>query len=205
MIQRMIGAALFNAETYEEIEADPGAIGQAIVVVLLVTVCGAVGGLIGALIGGASALGIILALIAGLVFGIVRWAIWVSVLSLVGGMMLRTASTNTSWAEIGRVVGFAYTPGVLSIFSIFAFLPYIGWLFGWFLSLVIFVWTLAAVTVAVRQALDFESTGRAIAVVLLTAVIGFIPWIIIKVIEWIVLAGESVEEARSLLSLVGLA
>lgn len=183
MIQRMIGAALFNAETYEEIEADPSAIGQAVLVVLLVTVCGAIGGLVGALIGGASAVENVLELIAGLVFGIVRWAIWVSVLSLVGGMMLRTASTNTSWAEIGRVVGFAYTPGVLSIFSIFSFLPYIGWLFGWAFPLVIFFWTLAAVTVAVRQALDFESTGRAIAVVLVTAVIGFIPWIIIRIVQ----------------------
>ena len=126
MIQRMIGAALFNAETYEEIEADPGAIGQAILVVLLVTLCGAVGGIIGGLLGDASALRILLGVIAGLVFGIVRWAIWVSVLSLVGGMMLRTGSTHTSWAEIGRVVGFAYTPGILSIFS---FVPFIGWMF----------------------------------------------------------------------------
>ncbi len=180
MIQRMIGAALFNAETYEEIEADPGAIGQAILVVILVTVCGAVGGIIGGLLGDASALRIILGVVAGLVFGIVRWAIWVSVLSLVGGMMLRTASTNTSWAEIGRVVGFAYTPGVLSIFS---FVPFIGWLF----PLVAWVWTLAAVTMAVRQALDFESTGRAIAVVLLAAVIGFIPWIIIVIAQAVLL------------------
>ncbi len=204
MIQRMIGAALFNAETYEDIEADRGAIGQAILVVMLVTVCGAVGGLVAALLGGASALGIILALIAGLVFGIVRWAIWVSVLSLVGGMILRTGSTHTSWAEIGRVVGFAYTPGVLSIFSIFGFLPYIGWIFGWFLWLVIFVWTLAAVTVAVRQALDFESTGRAIAVVLVAAVIGFIPWIIIVIVQLAVLGANGTEETSRLLSLVGL-
>ena len=101
MIQRMIGAALFNAETYEEIEADPGAIGQAVMVVLLVTLCGTVGGIIGGLLGDASAPRIILGVVAGLVFGIVRWAIWVSVLALVGGMMLRTGSTHTSWAEIG--------------------------------------------------------------------------------------------------------
>lgn len=180
MIQRMVGAALFNAETYEEIEADPGAIGQAILVVLLVTVCGAVGGIISGLLGDASALKVVLGLVAGIVFGIVRWAIWVSVLSLVGGMMLRTGSTHTSWAEIGRVVGFAYTPGVLSIFS---FIPFIGWLF----PLVAWVWTLAAVTIAVRQALDFESTGRAIAVVLLAAVIGFIPWIIIVIVQAVAL------------------
>ncbi len=182
MFQRMMGAAMFNAETYEDIEADPGAIGPAIVVVILVTICGAVGGVIDGLLGDASGLGIILGLVAGLVFGIVRWAIWVSVLSLVGGMMLRTGNTQTSWAEIGRVVGFAYTPGVLSIFS---FVPFIGWLF----PVVAFVWTLAAVTMAVRQALDFESTGRAILVVLIAAVIGFIPWIIVVAVQWAILAG----------------
>ena len=198
MIQRMMGAAMFNADTYEEIEADPGAIGQAIGVVILVTICGAIGGAIGGLIGDASLLKIVLGLIAGLVFGIVRWAIWVSVLSLVGGMMLRTSGTQTSWAEIGRVVGFAYTPGVLSIFS---FVPFIGWLF----PVVAFVWTLAAVTMAVRQALDFESTGRAILVVLIAAVIGFIPWIIVVALQALLLAGGGDGEATgSLLSLVGL-
>ena len=180
MIQRMIGATFFNSETYEEIEADPSALGQAVLVVILVTICGAVGGVIGGLLGDASGLKIVLGLIAGLVFGIVRWAIWVSVLSLVGGIMLRTTSTQTSWAELGRVVGFAYTPGILSIFS---FVPFIGWLF----PVVAFVWTAAAVTIAVRQALDFDSTGRAITVVLITAIIGFIPWIIVLGIERLLL------------------
>ena len=198
MIQRMMGAAMFNADTYEEIEADPGAIGQAIGVVILVTICGIVGGVIDGLIGGTGASGIIWGLIAGLVFGILRWAIWVSVLALVGGMMLRTSNTQTSWAEIGRVVGFAYTPGVLSIFS---FVPFIGWLF----PVVAFVWTLAAVTMAVRQALDFESTGRAILVVLIAAVIGFIPWIIVVGLQAVLLAGTGGGEATSgLLSLIGL-
>ena len=198
MIQRMMGAAMFNADTYEEIEADPGAIGQAIGVVILVTICGMVGGVIAGLLGGAGPLAIVLGLVAGLVFGILRWAIWVSVLSLVGGMMLRTSNTQTSWAEIGRVVGFAYTPGVLSIFS---FVPFIGWLF----PVVAFVWTLAAVTMAVRQALDFESTGRAILVVLIAAVIGFIPWVIVVVIQALVLGGTGGDEAtRGLLSLIGL-
>lgn len=198
MIQRMMGAAMFNADTYEEIEADPGAIGQAIGVVILVTLCGMVGGLIGGLLGGAGLVAIVLGLVAGLVFGIVRWAIWVSVLALVGGMMLRTSNTQTSWAEIGRVVGFAYTPGVLSIFS---FVPFIGWLF----PVVAFVWTLAAVTMAVRQALDFESTGRAILVVLIAAVIGFIPWIIVVGIQGLVLAGTGDRAVTSsLLSLIGI-
>lgn len=197
MLQRMIGAAFFNVHTYEEIEADQGALGQALGVVLLVTLCGIVGGIIGSLLTGVAGIGILLGIISGLVFGIVRWALWVTVMYLVGGGMLRTGNTETSWGELGRVMGFAYSPGVLSLFS---FVPGIGWLF----PTVGFFWTLAAVTVAVRQALDFESTGRAIAAVLLSAVIGFIPWVIITAIEWVVIKGDNDEAASSLIGLIAL-
>ncbi len=183
MLQRMIGAAMFNAATYEEIEADQGALGQAVMVVLLVTLCGVIGGILGGLLGGVSALGIVLGLIAGLVFGVVRWALWVTVLYVVGGRMLRASGTETSWSELGRVLGFAYSPGVLSIF---AFVPFIGGLF----ALVGFVWTLAAVVVAVRQALDFESTGRAILVVVISAVVGVIPYIVVVWIQAAILGAS---------------
>ena len=200
MIQRMIGAALFNARTYEEIEADQGALGQAVGVVLLVTLCGIIGGVIGGLLQGESVgLGILLGIIGGFVFGVVRWALWVSVMYLVGGKMLRTGDTETSWSEVGRVVGFAYTPGVLSLFT---FVPVVGGLFG----LVGFAWQVSAAIVAVRQAMDFQSTGRAIAVVLLSAVVGFIPWVIVWIIQWSVLGGPeapAVESAvRTLLAMV---
>ena len=190
MIQRMIGAALFNRQTYEEIEADQGALGQALGVVLLVTLCGIIGGLISGLLGDVSALKIILGVIGGLVFGIIRWALWVTVMYWVGGKMLRTSNTQTSWGELGRVMGFAYTPGVLSVLS---FVPAVGGLFPF----IGFCWTLAAVTVAVRQAMDFESTGRAIGVVLLSAVIGFIPWVIVWVIQWSILGGPEAPEVQS--------
>ena len=190
MIQRMIGAAFFRAQTYEEIEADQGALGQAVAVVLLVTLCGIVGGVVGGLLGDASALRVILGAVGGLVFGIIRWALWVTVMYLVGGKMLRTSNTETSWSELGRVMGFAYTPGVLSVLS---FIPAIGNLF----PVIGFCWTVAAMTVAVRQALDFESTGRAIGVVLLSAVIGFIPWIIVIIIQAIVLGPPAAPEVQS--------
>ena len=200
MFERMIGAALFNAQTYEEIERDEGALGQAMGVVLLVTLCGIIGGVIGGLLGEVSVIRIILGAISGLVFGIVRWALWVSIVYLVGGKMLRTGDTQTSWGELGRMMGFAYTPGVLSILS---FIPFIGWLF----PVVGFFWTLAAVTVAVRQAMDFQSTGRAIGVVILSGVIGLIPWVIIKGIELAILSGlwgeEVPETAGAILSLLG--
>ena len=180
MLQRMIGAALFNAHTYEEIEADQSALGQAIGVVILVTICGVIGGLIGGIIGDATAKEIILGLCYGLAFGIVRWALWVTVILMVGGGLLRSSGTQTSWAEVGRVLGFAYSPGVLAIFS---WIPGVGWLF----SVAAFFWTMAAAVMGVRQAMDFEGTGRAILVVVIAGVIGFIPWIILGIIEWLLL------------------
>jgi len=176
MIQRMLGAALFNAQTYEEIEADTTALGQALGVVILVTICGAIGGLVSDIISGASALGIILGLSFGLAFGIVRWALWVTVIFMVGGSLLRTSNTQISWSEMGRVLGFAYTPGVLAVFS---WLPVVGGLL-WFAGL---LWTIAAAVMAVRQAMDFEGTGRAILVVVIAGIIGFIPWLILYVIQ----------------------
>lgn len=232
MLNRMIGAALFRTSTYEEIEADATAIGQAFMVVLLVTVCGIVGGILNevlspptaevqtaagelvtgelvsgeAVVGGTGAVealnsetmgmetvegtvvavetltvvGIVLAIVGGLFFGVVRWAMWVTLMLMIGGGLLRTAATQTSWSELGRMMGFAYTPGILSLLT---FIPSFGGLF-WFIG---FVWTLVGVVVAVRYALDYESVGRAIAVVLISGILGFIPWIIIKVIEWIII------------------
>ena len=179
MLQRMIGAAFFNARTYEEIEADSSALGPAIGVVALVTVCGIIGGIIDGMLSGEPTPGIIAGVIGGLLFGIVRWALWTTLLYLIGGKLLRTGNTQTSWGEVGRVLGFAYTPGVLSLFT---FVPFIGGLF----SIVAFFWSLAAAVVAVRQAMDFESTGRAIVVALLSGIIGIVPVIILTIIQVIV-------------------
>ena len=182
MLERMVGALMFRAETYEEVEGDPSAISQALSIVLLVTVCGIIGGLLKDVMSGegVTSTGIILGVVGGLFFGILRWAMWVTLLLMIGGGLLRGANTHTSWAELGRVVGFAYTPGVLSILN---FIPSIGWLF----PVIAFFWTLWGVVVAVRHAMDFDSTGRALAVVLITAVLGFIPWLIILVIQVIIL------------------
>lgn len=181
MLQRMLGAAFFNSHTYEEIEADSGALGQAIGVVLLVTVCGVIGGIVEGILNDEAAKGIIIGLVAGLAFGIVRWALWVTIILMVGGGLLRSSDTQTSWTEMGRVLGFAYTPGVITIFS---WVPVVGGL----ISLAAFLWTVAAAVMGVRQAMDFVGTGRAIAVVVVSGVIGFIPWIVIVIIQGLLLS-----------------
>ena len=112
MFRRMFGAAFFNAHTYEEIEGDPRAITQAVGVVLLVTVCDALGSLIPEILGDAMAREVLLDLGSALAFGVVRWALWVTIVLMVGRGLLRASGTQTSWAEMGRVLGFAYAPGV---------------------------------------------------------------------------------------------
>ena len=181
MFQRMIKAAMFDTATYEEIEADRGALDQAVVVVILVTFCGIIGSMLTALLAGLGIWAVVFGLLAGLTFGVARWAVWVTALYLVGGMILRTTNTQTSWTELARVVGFAYTPGILSIFS---FLPFVGSFFFW----AGFFWTIATVVVATRQSLDFESTPRAIGVVVLAGLIALIPW-------WIIIAIQSAVQA----------
>ncbi|MGH9789098.1 MAG: hypothetical protein ACRD4U_10395, partial [Candidatus Acidiferrales bacterium] len=74
--------------------------------------------------------------------------------------------------ELTRTVGFAQVPGMLRIFSA---IPLLGYL----VTVVVWIWMLAAFVVAARQALDYKSLGRAIAV----CAIG---WIINGIIvEWI--------------------
>ena len=180
MLQRMIGAAMLKADVFEEIEADSSALPQAIVIVVLVTICGIIASVLSGIIGGeGQSIEIVGAVLSGVLFGLLRWVLWVTVILFVGGVMLRVDSTQTNWAEMGRIVGFAYTPGLLVLLS---FIPMIGWLIG----LIAFIWTVVAVIVGIRHALDFEGTGRAVLVAVISAVIAAIPLLILAIIQWIV-------------------
>ena len=168
MIRRMYGATFFDAHTYEEIEHDPSSMLQAIGVVVLVTLCALAGGFAGKLTGQATLLELALELGFGLAFGVLRWALWVTIVFMVGAGLLRTHHTETSWAEMGRILGFALTPGVLAIFSS---VPFVDWVFIW----VAVFWSLAAAVLGVRQGMDYESTGRAMLVVAISGVLAVIP------------------------------
>jgi len=59
--------------------------------------------------------------------------------------------------------------------------PLIGWLFALMISLVIWLWQIAAMVVAVRQVLDYSTTGKAVAVVLIGFVINLVIMFVIMV------------------------
>ena len=157
IIDRMRGAAMLDVATYEEVEHDRGATGQAFIVVVLAAVCAGIGSLGG---GGAGFLG-------GLVSAIIGWLAWSSITMLVG---TRLFGGTADWGELLRTLGFAQAPGVLAILGI---IPLLGGL----VRLVVMVWLLVAGIVAIRQALDID-TGKAI----LTALVGWLAMVVIGVI-----------------------
>jgi hypothetical protein len=153
-VDRVVGAARLDAKVYEEIEADPGATGQAMAVV----VAAALAAGIGALRGGAAGA------VAAVVGGLVGWFAWALVTWLVGTKVLPEPSTRADLGQLLRTIGFSAGPGILNVLGI---IPLLGLL----VSLVAWVWQLVAMVVAVRQALDYASTGRAVLVC-------FIGWVV---------------------------
>jgi hypothetical protein len=150
--ERMIGAARLRSDVFEEVEADTDATRSAALVVIIVSLASAAGGASG---GAGAAL-------AGLVGALLGWLIWSGVTYLIGDKLLGGTAT---WGELLRTIGFAQAPGVLGIFRVIPGLDPA-------LRIVISLWILAAVIIAIRQALDF-GTGRAI----LTAMLGFIAYV----------------------------
>ena len=177
MLRRMIGAAMLNGSVYEEIKADRGALAQAIAIVVLVTICGIVGDVLGSVIGDEEqSIQLVGAVLKGVLSGLLSWALWVTLLYFVGAVMLKTDNTDTNWSELGRVVGFAYTPGLLFLFS---FLQGIGGVLGFIAR----IWILVAVVIGVRHALDYGNAERAILVSFIAGIIAAIPWLIMTIIQ----------------------
>jgi Yip1 domain len=165
MFERMIGAARLDVHTYEQVENDPNATIQAMLVVIIVAIAAGIGGLLA--FGDGEAANPIWGLVLGVIRGLVGWALWALVTFLIGTTILKTARTNASWSQLARTTGFAQTPGV---FQILGFIPFIGWL----IALVASIWQVIAMVVAVRQALDYKSVWRAIGVVVIGFIIGVI-------------------------------
>jgi hypothetical protein len=173
-LERAIGAARLDPATYEEVEADPNALGQAMAVVVLASLAGGLGSSLAS--GGQGA-----GLLAGMLLAVVGWFAWALVTYLVGTRILPTVDTQCDLGEMLRTTGFSAVPGTLGILG---FLPLIGGLLLFVSSL----WQLAAMVVAVRQALDYTSTGRAIGVCL----IGFAAYLLIAIVLAGLLVGSGI-------------
>ena len=147
---RLIGAISADPLTFEEVEADRTATGQA----LLVVVMSSLGAGIGARGFGSTSLQSML-FISGV--ATVAWLAWAFVTYQIGTTLLREPQTRADIGELVRTIGFSSAPGMLRVFGIVPGASMAA--FG-----ITAVWMLIAMVVAVRQALDYTSTARAIAV-----------------------------------------
>lgn len=152
---RMGRAVRLQSSLYEEVEADKGATGQAMLVVIMVSAAVGIGhGFEALLVSGADRF--IYGLTYGVAAAITGWLVWALFAYIIGVSILKGPQTSSTWGELLRTMGFASTPGLLRAL---AFIPVVGGL----IALLGSVWRLIATIVAVRQALDF-STWRGIIV-----------------------------------------
>ena len=107
MIDRMLGAARLSVDTYEEVERDRGATGQALIVVILVTIASVVGQMFGG-----EEVDVVRGLAAGIIRGVASWALWALFTWLIGATLLKTEDTEADWGQLARGTGFAQTPGL---------------------------------------------------------------------------------------------
>lgn len=153
--ERMIRAAKLDVNLYEEVEADKNAMGQAMAVVILSSVAAGIG-----TIGTTGLKGLVLGAIAALA----GWFIWSFVAYFIGTRLLPEPQTKADYGELLRTIGFSSSPGVLRVVGIIPML-------GAIVNFVVGIWMLAAMVIAVRQALDYKSTWRAVGVCIIGWVI----------------------------------
>jgi hypothetical protein len=163
--QRMVGAMQGNAATFEEIEHDQSAMGQAVTVIIIAGVA--------ALIGNIFRAGITAGMFA-LIASLVVYAIWAVIVTLVGTKLMPEPQTRADFAETFRTIAFAASPGV---FNVLAIIPFLGVLISFAISL----WSLVIMVIAVKVVLDYSNYGRAIIVVIIGWVVSWIVYFLIMI------------------------
>jgi hypothetical protein len=146
----MIGAARIHSGTYEEVEADSTANGQAIAVVVIASLSASIG------VGAVDAR----SMVGMLVVSMLSWLIWVLLTLFIGTRLLPGSVTHADFGEVLRTTGFSASVGILRVLGV---IPAIrGPVFA-----VVTIWMLVTFVIAIRQALDYSSTVRAASVCLL--------------------------------------
>jgi hypothetical protein len=152
---RVVRAAKLDVDVYEEVEADKEAMGQALGVVVLSNIAAGIGSIAGPWIS---------TLIVGTILGLISWFVWAYLTYIIGTKVLPEPQTRADYGELLRTIGFSSSPGLIRVLGI---IPGLRWI----VFLGSSIWMLVAMVIAVRTALDYKGTFRAVAVC-------FIGWLI---------------------------
>ena len=159
-VNRIVRACKLDVSLYEEVEADKSATFQAALVVVLSSLAAGVG---------AISLGASNFLMAP-ILSLISWYVWAYLIYLIGAKLFPEPNTKADHGQLLRTIGFSSAPGLIRVFGFTPDLMSITFIGGG-------IWMLIAMIIAVRQALDYQSTWRAVGVV----VIGFLVQAIILI------------------------
>lgn len=154
LFSRILRAAKLDVNLYEEVEADEGALTQATLVVVLSSLAAGVGGIF--------SYGF-MAIIIGTISALIGWYVWAFLTYYIGTKLLPEEQTEADYGQLLRTLGFASSPGLIRVLGVIPGLLVI-------VNFIASVWMLVTMVIAVRQALDYKSTLRAVVV----CVIGWI-------------------------------
>jgi hypothetical protein len=119
-------------------------------------------------------------ILTGTIIALIGWYIWAYLTYFIGTKFLPEPQTEANPGELLRTIGFSSSPGLIRVLGIISGLA--GVVF-----LVASIWMLVAMVIAVRQALDYKSTLRAVGV----CVIGWIIQSLILVLLFTILGGAA--------------
>lgn len=172
MLERVLGVIKLDAATYQEIDQDDSATGQAFIVAILAALIGGLGS-----IGSTEVFGEVVAgsgvggwLAAGLIGAPIGLVIGAGVLLLMGKIFRGQAE----YMGMVRTLGFASAPNALG------FIPIVGGLAS--------LWTMVCGVVAVRESHGI-TTGQAVIAVLIPAIVIGVIVVLIAIVVGVALFG----------------
>ncbi|UCD57304.1 MAG: YIP1 family protein [Candidatus Hydrogenedentota bacterium] len=168
-VDRIFRAAKLDVHLYEEVEADTGALGQAMGVVVLSSVAAGVGSIARVGLGG---------ILMGTLAALIGWYLWAYLTYFIGTKFLPEPQTKADLGELLRTIGFSSSPGLIRVLGVVPGLARLVFLAA-------SIWMLVAMIIAVRQALDYRSTLRAV----LVCAIGWIIQMLIFALLFSILGG----------------
>ena len=160
---RIIRAAKLDVSLYEEVEADKSALGQAMGVVVLSSIAAGIG---------STAKAGLLGMLMVVVVALIGWYIWAYLTYFIGTKLLPEPQTKADQGELLRTIGFSSSPGLIRVLGIIPVLQSI-------VFPIAAIWMLVAMVIAVRQALDYSSTLRAIGVCLIGWIIQMVLFVLL--------------------------
>lgn len=166
---RLVRAAKLDARLYEEVEADRDATRQAVAVVVLASVAAGLGA--SRTLGG---------IVISAVIALIAWIVWAYLIYWIGTRLFPEPQTRADLGELLRTIGFANAPGLIRVLGAIPPLREIVFFTAG-------IWVLVATVIAVRQALDYRGTLRAVGV----CAVGWVIQMVLLALVLFVLRGAS--------------